>query len=65
MKNWAEWRPTNFELHRGPWRVGRDAGELGIGSRLTGDRVRWKWLCRLPPAGSGGCQVGAARSAVL
>ena len=39
MKNRAQWKPTEFELHRGRWRGARNGRELGAGPRLIGDRV--------------------------
>lgn len=39
MKNAALWRPTKFEFHRGRFRASRNAGEVGVGSRLMTDLV--------------------------
>ncbi len=39
MKHPELWRPSKFVPHRGGWRASRDPVEVGLGTRLTGDRV--------------------------
>ena len=48
MRNRAQWRPTNFEMHRGRLRGSRDARELGGGSRLISDLVAAQYQAWLP-----------------
>ncbi len=39
MNNEAQWRPSKFVMRRGRLRASRDAGQIGVGSRLIGDAV--------------------------
>ena len=48
MKNAERWLPSKFEQHHGRWRGSRDAGELGIGSRLISDLVAGLYPQHLP-----------------
>lgn len=48
MNNEAQWRPSKFVMRRGRLRASRDAGEIGVGSRLVGDAVAARYQQYLP-----------------